>query len=230
MAGQDDVLIRTYVGPSPQEAGERFEWDSRAVAEHGYKPTARYWDGRQLKVVYQREPQPSAASEVGQRTGSFLTLAGGLLMLVGIALPWVSWFDGTGTLSGFDLGGLDPIIVGITALGVVVGAVLSRPALAALSAVAGGAAAILSLQIFDERLAVAASELVQVSVGALDLDGGSVESAPLPVDLTAEFLGFSAGIGLWAVMAGAAIALVGAGATWLLRRGGASPGPSGEPR
>jgi hypothetical protein len=140
---------------------------------------------------------PGSRGPAPNRTGPIVSLIGGGLVLLGSFLPWatvktaVLSSPASLSVSGTDGDGVITLVLGLVIVGIGLVCLTSRPRLWLVSLIAGCAAAL-----------VAVIDIVDVGNRV-----GEIES---------DYLHASVGVGLWVVLVGAIIAVVGA---WFLRTG-----------
>ncbi len=155
----------------------------------------------------QLPPPPPSATPGSQgptpnRTGPVLSLIGGGLVLLGSFLTWATVTVGIGSLgvsgtvgvSGTDGDGQITLVLGLVIVGIGVVGLMGRPRFWLISLIAGCLAAL-----------VAVIDIVDVSRTVSQVQGAYMHA--------------SVGIGLWVVLVGAVVGVVGA---WFLRAGRSS--------
>lgn len=191
----DPVRTRTYSGRTPDEAAYAFQLDAAEAARAGFTPTSQAWQGTMLTVTYQRTaPQARGRST---RAPALVLLGGAALIAVGCLLPWFVSGSGTGrtTLAGIDTDDGEILLAAAGAIAVL--------------GLLAGLGGVLRALVTVSALLVSLFVLITSVVDARDI-------AELTSALPGGGLG-NVGIGLWAVIAGAVTALV--GAIWgVLRR------------
>jgi hypothetical protein len=171
-----DIRVRTYRGATQEQAALQFQQDAMQAAAAGYDVLSQAWEGPVLTVTYRRRAaSPVSDERAGVSVAGAAVLLGGIGVVVGSFLPWITVSSAFTTVSrsGIDGGGDGVITLVIGALIAVCGVFLAtgRKAVAAWAAglVLGLAAAgigILDAADVQERIEGVGSAAAMASTGA----------------------------------------------------------------